>query len=181
MSFYPLRAALLLALNGRVDADAYALNYRVLAIAEMALEAWVAAEILLRLVGKAGGWNLRRGVAVLALVGIAFGLAWIALNAIPEKELVDRAQIFMGVLMLGFFAVAWRLGRNKHAGAGLENLTRIAAGFAAFAALQWAAMAGRAHAMAQHAFAAYVGWSYVPVCGYLAVVGFWLAALMREA
>jgi hypothetical protein len=172
--FYPLRAAALFVLARRLDFDAYNSVFSVLEAAEIPLLAWVCVEIALRLMRKAGGRSLRNGLALLVLAAIAFNLAWIALHAVPEKELADRMQIFAGILMIELFGVAWKLDR-------IGNLTRIPAGFAAYAIFQLAALAGRVHAMARHAQGWYIGWSYVPACGFLAVLIFWLGTLRREA
>lgn len=172
--FYPVRAAALFVLARSVDADAYNAVFGWLEAAEIPLVAWVCVELGLRLVRKAGGWSVRSSLAVVALIALAFGLTWIALSAVPEKELADRVQILAGAVMLGIFGVAWKLD-------GWSNLARIPAGFAAYAVFQFAALAGRAHALAWHAVTEYIGWSYVPACGYLAVVVFWLCALTREA
>jgi len=171
--FYPLRAASLFALARCLDPDTYDTLYNLLGAVEIPLLAWVCVELAVRLVRKAGGWNLRRSLITLILVAIAFGFAWIALRLAPEKKLADCVQIGAGFLMLELFAVAWRMGRDK-------NLTRIPAGFSVFAVFQLAALAGRSHALALHSSAEYIGWSYVPACGYLVVVVFWMCALVRE-
>jgi hypothetical protein len=177
--FYPLRAAALFVLARSVDPDTYDSLFTWLEAAEIPLLAWVCVELVQKLVRRAGGWSLRISLAVLVLVAVAFNLAWIALSAVPERGLADRVQFFAGIFLVELFAVAWRLDPGR-AGRYARNLVRIPAGFAAYAVFQFAALAGRAHAVAQHAAGAYVGWSYVPACGFLAVVVFWLFALRRE-
>jgi hypothetical protein len=61
-----------------------------------------------------------------------------------------------------------------------RNLLCIVAGFAGFAAIQLAALASKAYAIKKHHAGAYIGWSYVPAIGYLAVVVFWLIGLKRQ-
>jgi hypothetical protein len=172
--FYPLRAAALFALARFLDADTYDSLFNLLGAVEIPLLAWVCIELTLRLVREAGGWRLRRGAAVLALAAIAVNMAWVALRLAPEKKLADCVQIGVGFLMLELFGVASKISGSK-------NLVRIPAGFAAFALFQFAALAGRSHALARHSSAEYIGWSYAPACGYLAVVVFWTIALVREA
>ena len=176
--FYPLRAAALFVLARSLDADAYNSVFTLLAAAEIPLLAWVCVELTLRLLRRAGGWSWRSRMAMLMLIAIAFTLTWVALSLVPEKQLADRVQLAAGALMLELFGVSLKFARS---GEESGNLTRIPAGFAACAAFQFAALAGRAHAMAQHASGEYIAWSYVPACGYLLVVAFWLAALKPEA
>jgi hypothetical protein len=173
LTFYPLRAALLLALSGRIDADAYETWHHVLAIVEVVLQIWVAVEIALRLTRALGGWALKQIVLLLVLAACACGLAWITLEVVAKKELADSLQVLWWFVMLSLFAGTLKAARQR-------NLLRIAAGFAAFAVFQLAALAGRSHALAGHNSGAYIGWSYLPACGYLAVVVFWLCALRRE-
>ena len=75
--------------------------------------------------------------------------------------------------MIAPFAVALKYARSV-------NPTRIAAGFAAFSLIQLAASFGRAHAFLKHDAGWYLGWSYAPGVGYLAVVIFWLISLRTE-
>jgi hypothetical protein len=174
LTFYLLRAALLFALGGRIDADAYETWHHVLAIVEVALQMWVAVEIVLRLVRARGGWTLKQIVLLLLLAGGACGLAWITLEMAPKKELIDSLQVLWWFVMVGLFAASLMAARQR-------NLLRIAAGFAAFSVVQLAALAGRSSAVVHHANRSYVLWSYAPACGYLAVVVFWMLALAREA
>jgi hypothetical protein len=173
LTFYPLRAALFLALGGRIDADAYETWHHVLAIVEVVLQIWVAVEIALRLTRALGGWALKQIVLLLVLAGCACGFAWITLEVVAKKELADSLQVLWWFVMLGLFAGTLRL-------VGQRNLLCITAGFAAFSVAQLAALAGRSHAVVHHANGSYVLWSYVPACGYLAVVVFWMATLVRE-
>jgi hypothetical protein len=179
---YPLRAAALFVLSRSVDEDTYHALFGWLEAAEIPLLAWVWVELALRLVRRAGGWSVRRSLAILLLVAAALNLAWILPIFVPEKGLADRVQVTAGFLMLELFGVAlfgpaWRGERTRW---GSGNLVCIPAGFAAFAVFQFAAVAGKAHAMTRHASGAYIAWSYVPACGFLAVVVFWLAALRPE-
>jgi hypothetical protein len=121
-----------------------------------------------------GGWALKQVVLLLLLAGCACGLAWITLEMAPKKELADSLQVLWWFVMLSLFAGTLMAARQR-------NLLRIAAGFAAFSVVQLAALAGRSHAVMHHANGSYVLWSYAPACGYLAVVVFWMAALVREA
>jgi hypothetical protein len=173
LTFYPLRAALLVALGGRIDADAYETWHHVLAIVEVVLQVWVAVEIALRLTRALGGWALKQIVLLLLLAGCACGLAWITLEVVAKKELADSLQVLWWFVMLSLFAGTLKAARQR-------NLFRIAAGFAAFSVVQLAALAGRSHAVVHHANGSYVLWSYVPACGYLAVVVFWICVLRRE-
>jgi hypothetical protein len=172
--FYPLRAALLFVLAGRIDSAAYNSLFDTLALIEIPLLVFVALELLMRLVRDAGGWTLRRAVLLLILFAAACGLTWAAHSIVAEKQLADRVQVLMNFVMLALFAGVWRGSRSR-------NLTWISAGFAVFAMVQLAALAGRAYAMSKQNAGAYAGWSYVPACGYLAVVIFWLVSLARES
>jgi hypothetical protein len=155
---YPLRAALLFALG----------------MLELALQAWVVVEIVLRLARAAGGWTGRRSIALLGLVAIALSLTVVTFHLLPAEQSADRVQIMAGFLMIGLFAAALKMAVSR-------NLVLIPAGFAAFAAMQLASLAGCGYAGIHHNADAFVAWSYVPACGYLGVVAFWLAALRREA
>lgn len=169
---YPVRAVLLFALSGRIEADDFDTMVHVLGILELALQAWVLVEIVLRLARVMGGWTWLRGVAVLALVATAFCLTAATFRLLSAGRPADRVQIVAGFLMIELFAVAWQVTRSK-------NLVLIPAGFAAFAVFQLASMAGCAYATAHQNTSAYLAWSYVPGCGYLVVVVFWLMALER--
>src|SRR5581483_4336670 len=173
MLFYPLRASLLFALAGRVDTDAYNSVFNTLTLVEFPLQVFAAAELALRWITEAGGWTRRRIVELLVLLAVVCGLTTLALHIITEPQLTDRVQICISFLMLALFAAIAIRVRTR-------NLLCISAGFAAFALVQLATLAGKARAMALHSGEAYVGWSYVPACGYLAVVIFWLIALQRE-
>lgn len=171
--FYPLRASLLFALAGRVDTDAYNSVFSTLTLVEFPLQVLVAGELALRWITEKGGRARRRAAELLALVAAAGGLTALALHMITEHPLADRVQVCISFQMLALFGV---IG----SGTRMPNLRRISAGFAAFAVIQLTALAGKARAMALHSGEAYVGWSYVPACGYLAVVIFWLVSLRRE-
>jgi hypothetical protein len=82
-------------------------------------------------------------------------------------------QVFVWFLMIAPFFVALKYARSV-------NPVRIAAGFAAFSLIQLAASFGRAHAFIKHDADWYLGWSYAPGVGYLAVVIFWLISLRQE-
>jgi len=86
---------------------------------------------------------------------------------------VDRVQVFVWLLMIAPFAVALKYARSL-------NPTRIASGFAAFSLIQLAATFGRAYAFLKDDAGWYLGWSYAPGVGYLAVVIFWLISLRQE-
>jgi hypothetical protein len=181
--FYPVRAALLVALSGRIEADDYDTTVHVLSVLELALQAWVAVEIVLRLVRAMGSWMVggptmrgstwRRGMAVLALAAVAFCLTAATFHLLPQDQPADRMQIMAGFLMIELFLVALKVADST-------NLVLIPAGFAAFAVLQLASLAGCVYATAHQNTDAYLAWSYVPGCGYLAVVVFWIAALKGQ-
>jgi hypothetical protein len=173
ITFYPVRAALLFALAGRIEADDYDTMVRVLGILELLLQAWMVVEIVLRLARTAGGWTWRRGIEILVLVAVAFSLTAVTFHMLTAEQPADRMQIGVGFLMIELFAVAWRVARSR-------NLVLIPAGFAAFAVFQLASLAGCAYATVHPNAIGYLAWSYVPGCGYLAVVMFWLVALRRE-
>jgi hypothetical protein len=180
ITFYPLRAALLFALVGRIEADDYDTTVRVLGFLELALQAWVIVEIVLWLAHKAGRRIWRRGAAILALAAILLILTAAAFHWLPVMEPADPAQIFLGILMIALFFLALRTAESRPA-AGWRNVILIPAGFALFAVLQLASLAGCAFATAHQHSGAYLAWAYVPACGYLGVVTFWLCALRREA
>lgn len=172
--FYPLRAGLLFALGGRIDADAYSSLFNALTLVEIPLQAAVVVELTLRLVRGLGGWTWRRGAVLLALLGAACGLTWIAVRLVREGRLVDRVQLLAWFVMLLLFGAIAKWGRSR-------NLLSIAAGFAAFSVIQLTTLAGRDYAMIRHNRGAFIGWSYVPASGYLAVVVFWLVVLRSES
>jgi hypothetical protein len=174
MIFYPLRAGLLFALTGRIDADALDPLVNALGLAEMLLQAWVLVEIVRRLIGEMGGWTRRRSMVLLLLLGAACGLAWAVLHALSRGGFTDRVQIYVAFLMLALFVLALKAARWR-------NLLCIVAGFAGFAAIQLVSLASKAYAIKKHHLGAYIGWSYVPAIGYLAVVVFWLIGLKRQA
>jgi hypothetical protein len=174
ITLYPVRAALLFALAGRIEADDYDTMGRVLGVLELVLQAWVVVEIVLRLVRAAGGWTRQRGLAAVALIAIGLGLTAITFHMLSAEQPADRMQILAGFLMIGLFFIALKV-------AGSRNLVLLPAGFAAFAVFQLASLAGCVFATAHQNTDAYLVWSYLPGCGYLAVVGFWLISLKRES
>jgi hypothetical protein len=177
--FYPLRAAFLFALAGHIDSDTYNSYFNALALVEIPLQALVAVELTMRLMGDLGGGARRRILILLAALAAVCGLTATTLHMIAERQLTDRVQIFMSFLFVGILALA--LFAALRTGSRSRNLVCISVGFAAFAVFQIAALAGKAHAMTMRNSGAYVAWSYLPACGYLAVVIFWLIALKRES
>jgi hypothetical protein len=185
--FYPLRAGLLFALASRVDADVYNPLFSALAFAEIFLQVAVAVELLWRvnretdareasaqetIVGRPKSAR-RGGLALLILLGVAGSLTWLVLKFTPARAPVDRVQVFLWFVMIAVFVAALKNARSA-------NPVRIAAGFAAFSLIQLAASFGRAHAFLKHNAGWYLGWSYAPAVGYLAVVTFWLISLRKE-
>ncbi len=170
--FYPLRACLLFALAGRIDADDYNPLYNALSLAEVPLQAAVMLELLLRLMRELGGWTQRRAAVVIVSVAAACVLTWLVRAHVQTKDLADRMQVFGWFAMLALFAAAMK-------GARSWNLRCIAGGFGVFSLAQLAALLARNHAMLGHQGGAYVAWSYVPAGGYLVVVAFWIVALRR--
>ena len=175
--FYPLRAGLLFVLAGRVDADVYNPLFSWLAFAEILLQVAIAVELIWRINREMGAESRssteRRWVALLIFLAVAGGLTWLVLRFTPARAPVDRVQVFVWFLMIAPLAVALKYARSA-------NPVRIAAGFAAFSLIQLAASFGRAHAFIQHDAGWYLGWSYAPGVGYLAVVIFWLISLRHE-
>jgi hypothetical protein len=175
--FYPLRAGLLFVLAGRVDADVYNPLFSALAFTEILLQVAIAVELIWRINREMGTESRssaeRRWVALLIFTGLAGALTWLVLRFTPARAPVDRVQVFVWFLMIAPFAVALKYGRSV-------NPMRIAAGFAAFSLIQLAASFGRAHAFVKHDASWYLGWSYAPGVGYLAVVIFWLISLRQE-
>jgi hypothetical protein len=175
--FYPLRAGLLFVLAGRVDADVYNPLFSALAFVEILLQVAIAVELIWRINREMGAETpnstQRRRVALLIFLGLAVGLTWLVLRFTPARAPVDRVQVFVWFLMIAPFFVALKYARAV-------NLVRIAAGFAAFSLIQLAASFGRAHAFLKHDADWYLGWSYAPGVGYLAVVIFWLISLRQE-
>jgi hypothetical protein len=175
--FYPLRAGLLFVLAGGVDADVYNPLFSALAFIEILLQAAIAVELIWRISQEMGAGprssTQRQWVALLIFLGLAGGLTWLVLRFTPARAPVDRVQVFVWFLMIAPFAVALKYARSA-------NPMRIAAGFAAFSLIQLAALFGRAHAFLKHDAGWYLGWSYAPGVGYLAVVIFWLISLRQE-
>jgi hypothetical protein len=175
--FYPLRAGSLFLLASRVDADVYDPLFSALAFIEILLQAAVAIELM---------WRIRQGMGterrtstlvgwlgLLILLGVAAGLTWLVLKFTPVRAPVDRVQVFVWFSMIALFGVALKYARSA-------NPVRIPAGFAAFSLIQLAASFGRANAYLKHDASWYLGWSYTPAVGYLAVVIFWLTFLRKE-
>ena len=170
IAFYPVRAASLFVLSSRIEQDDYDTTVHVLSMLELALQAWLIVEILQRLVGAAGGWTWRRGMALLVLLAIGFYLTTVTFHLLPMEQPADRVQIAVGFVMMELFGVALKAADSR-------NLVLIPAGFAAFALLELVSLTGCAYATAHQNTGAYIAWSYLPGCGYLAVVAFWIAGL----
>jgi hypothetical protein len=175
--FYPLRAGLLFVLAGRIDADVYDPLFSALAFAEIILQVAIAVELIWRINREMGAESRsstdRRWVALLVFLAFAGVLTWLVLRFTPARAPVDRVQVFVWFLMMAPFFVALTYAHSV-------NPVRIAAGFAAFSLIQLAASFGRAHAFIKHDAGWYLGWSYAPGVGYLAVVIFWLISLREE-
>jgi hypothetical protein len=172
--FYPLRSALLFALSGRLESDDYNTLHNALSLAEAPLQLFVAIELLLRRMRETGGWTARRIPLALLMLCAPFVLTALTMNAIPSRVEHDRVPVFMGFVMLVVFAAIVKGSRSA-------NAVQIGGGFALFALAQFAALAGRAHAMLLRDTSAYLAWGYVPAVSYLAIVLFWTAALKQEA
>lgn len=172
--FYPLRASLLYLLSHRLDPAAFASSSAALSILALLLEAWVALELLLRLMRAGGAGAGRRIVVPAAIAAAAFTAASITLALIPARLVVDRAQVVSSWFFLALFAAACTRV------APIGNLTRIAAGLAAFSSFQLIALAGRAHAFLERSARSYLAWSYLPAAAWIAVVGAWLFLLLRR-
>jgi hypothetical protein len=175
--FYPLRAGLLFVLASRVDADVYNPLFSALAFTEILLQVSIAVELIWRINQEMGAGpptsTDRRWFALLIFLGLAGALTWLVLRFTPARAPVDRVQVFVWFLMIAPFAVALKYARSV-------NPVRIAAGFAVFSLIQLASSFGRAHAFLRHDAGWYLGWSYAPGIGYLAVVIFWLISLRHE-
>lgn len=173
ITFFPVRAVLLLALGGgRIDSDAYDMLFRGLSMLEVPLLAAVIIELLLRVVRELGGWTLRRAAVVLGATVAACALAWAVLHQVAQGVHADRVLVLSWFVLLALFTAAVKNSRSG-------NLKRITGGFAAFSVIQLAALAGRSYAVLRHNEGIYVAWSYLPACGYLAVVVFWIFSLRR--
>jgi hypothetical protein len=175
--FYPLRAGLLFVLASRIDADVYDPLFSALAFAEILLQVAIAVELIWRINREMSAESRsstdRRWVALLIFLGLAGLLTWLVLRFTPARAPVDRVQVFVWFLMIAPFFVALKCTRSV-------NTVRIAAGFAAFSLIQLSASFGRAQAFLKHDAGWYLGWSYAPGVGYLAVVIFWLVSLRPE-
>lgn len=190
--FYPLRAGLLFVLAGRIDADVYNPLFSALAFTEILLQVAVVVELLWRVSRETGDGEAsaqetsaqetrigrrkstrRRWIALVVLLGVAGCLTWLVLKFTPARAPVDRVQVFVWFVMIALFAAALKYAQSA-------NPVRIAAGFGAFSFIQLAASFGRAHSFLTHDAGWYLGWSYAPAVGYLAVVIFWLVSLRRE-
>lgn len=185
--FYPLRAGLLFLLASRIDADVYNPLFSALAFTEILLQVAVAVELLWRVNRETDAQEAsaketsvdrrksrrRVGLALLILLGVAGSLTWLVLRFTPARAPADRVQVFLWFVMIALFAAALKYARSA-------NPVRIAAGFAAFSLIQLAASFGRANAYFKHDAGWYLGWSYAPAVGYLAVVIFWLISLRNE-
>jgi hypothetical protein len=171
--FYPVRAALLFALSGHIDADNYESLYGALSFVEAPLQLFIAFELTRCLVRGAAGWTTRRALLALLVFGAACAMTGITVSALAASVPADHLQILMGALMLALFAVLWKSSRTF-------NPVGIAGGFALFSLVQLAALAGRTRATMFRDTPGYLVWSYVPGIGYLAIVTLWLAVLVRE-
>lgn len=173
--FYPLRSALLYALSGRIESDDYNVLYNALSLAEAPLQAILTVELLFKRMRETGGFTARRAPLALLMLCAPFGLTAITMDALPSQAgAADRVPVFMGFVMLVVFAAICKGSRSA-------NAVRIAGGFAFFALLELAGLAGRAHAMLFRDTPAFLAWSYVPGIGYLGIVCFWILTLRRES
>jgi hypothetical protein len=115
----------------------------------------------------------RAGLYLLIIMAVAGVCTWLVFTFSTLHGAVDRVQLFAWFAMIALFAIVLRKARSA-------NPARIAAGFAAFSLIQLAAAFGRIHAFAKHDAGWYLGWSYIPAVGYLAVVIFWLVSLRKD-
>ena len=182
--FYPLRAALLFTLPGRIPSDALEATSTVLAVLGLLLQAWLVVELVAPLMR--GRWRGRPLIArpllvPLAIAAFALVAAWLTLLAIPTRIEVDRTQILFWWIMLALAPAALApAALAPPALARPPNLSRICTGFAAFSLCQLVALAGRSHAWLARNRHAYVAWEYVPAVAYVLVVVAWIAFLKRE-
>jgi hypothetical protein len=156
--FYPLRSALLYALSGRIESDDYNVLYNALSLAEAPLQAILTVELLFKRMRETGGFTARRAPLALLMLCAPFGLTAITMDALPSQA-----------------------GAAICKGSRSANAVRIAGGFAFFALLELAGLAGRAHALLFRDTPAFLAWSYVPGIGYLGIVCFWILTLRRES
>lgn len=172
--FYPVRAALLFALYGHIETGLYSSMYNTLWAAEILLQAFVAAELMLWLIRGIEWWPGHWSFFLLTILCASCGLTWITLSTLPAGMRADRIQVFAWFVMLALFGAIMKGSRTS-------NLTRISAGFAIFSLIQLLTLAGRTYAFINRNEGGYVAWSYVPAGGYLAVVMFWLIVLQDES
>jgi hypothetical protein len=173
MVFYPVRSVVLYLCEERVDGGVSDWLYGALSFAAILLEMLPAVEIGYRFLGETGGWRGWRMLIPASIPLAAGALAWVTARAISGRISADYVDVFFWFVMLGLFAA---MVKSCHA----PNLLRISGGFAAFSLMQLASLAGRTAAFVHRNAGRYLGWSYVPAIGYLAVVVFWLVALRRE-
>lgn len=168
--FYPIRAALLFALTRFAGADAVEVWSAILSWIAVLLEAWLLIELAAALFRDA---SRTRYSPILVWIAATLACTWITLDLVPGRVELDRTQVFFWWAMLGWAAAGIVWSRAS-------NLLRIGIGFAAFSLAQLITLAGRAHAWRARNSHAYIGWSYVPVGVYIAVVAWWLLFLRRE-
>jgi hypothetical protein len=169
LGFYPVRSAVLFVLFGHVAPKDYAGLNEWLLLAGLLLQLVVAVEI---------GWKIFRmpgrrwGFAAWAIPVAAWVGTMVLWAVLPSNSPVppDRLQMFcsLSMVLLWVWAAVERAPRL---------VWRVAAGLAAYGAVDLMATAGKAAAAMHRDAGAFAGWSYASSGVYLAVVVFWLLML----
>ena len=172
LGFYPLRSAALFVLFGHVGSADYAELNDWLSLAGLLLQLVVAVEIgwkLFKMPGRRWGYAAWL-VPVAAWVGtVMFGFLLPGNSPVPP----DRLQMFCSLTMV----LLWVWAAMEQAP---RLLWRVAAGLAAYGAVDLIATAGKAVAAMHRDAPMFAGWSYASSGVYIGVVVFWIFALKRE-
>jgi hypothetical protein len=172
LGFYPARSAGLFLLFGRVAPGDYAGLNDWLSLAGLLLQLVVAVEVgwkLFKMPGRRWGYAAW-GVPVAAWVGtVALEFVLPGNSPVPP----DRLQMFCSLTMV----LLWVWAAVERAP---RLVWRVAAGLAAYGAVDLMATAGKAVAAMHRDAPMFAGWSYASSGVYIGVVVFWIFALKSE-
>jgi len=184
MAFYVGRAVFLHFGADLMEDDAFSMCQQGLSLIDLIFQIGVAWELM------SGGRSERaertqgrhRGRQVMwfgAMVAASAALAWAVSTISPIKLYAhfDRGVILTSLLML--MVAAWALPKMREPGRAAAG--RVLIGYTPLAATAIASQIGVAIAASTRNKHAYFGWSYATAIVYLAVLVFWLAAIIRNS
>ncbi len=179
IAFYVLRSIFLFAAHGRVSSEIYSLSVGALSTLDVVLQVLVGWE-LFRTAGSTQSPGSRwRSLAVFCgLVALSVAGAWGISAAVPAsyRSPVDRGVLLPCLLMILIAALAFfRSSRTFN-----STPSRVLFGFAVIGATGIATQIGRALAALRLQASAYTNWSYSGAVLYLAVLIWWIVAILTE-